>query len=309
MIRAMAVAVPVLVLQQRFLNWVSVSPEIAPRKARHKAAQRVGRSPWRGAKGPFLANRHGFMVCDPAMPGVLLQHPVDLTPRRPLRHLPYGPSAQGRCRMQVNNKQHCGWGGGARRPAEVPGVPEVAAGEGAGGGCITFQRVGGRGCCRGARRPIGSFGVPEVAAGEGAGGGCITFQRVGGRGCCRGARRPIGSFGVPEVAAGEGAGGGCITFQRVGGRGCCRGARRPIGSFGVPDLALGEGAGGGCITFQRVGGRGCCRGARRPIGSLGVPDVALGEGAGGGYRAVLDPGMMPVIWPGLCLWRSTRSRS
>ena len=268
----MAVAVPVLVLQQRFLNWVSVSPEIAPRKARHKAAQRVGRSPWRGAKGPFLANRHGFMVCDPAMPGVLLQHPVDLTPRRPLRHLPYGPSAQGRCRMQVNNTQHCGWGGGARRPAEVPGVP-------------------------------------EVAAGEGAGGGCITFQRVGGRGCCRGARRPIGSFGVPEVAAGEGAGGGCITFQRVGGRGCCRGARRPIGSFGVPDLALGEGAGGGCITFQRVGGRGCCRGARRPIGSFGVPDLALGEGAGGGYRAVLDPGMMPVIWPGLCLWRSTRSRS
>ena len=252
----MAVAVPVLVLQQRFLNWVSVSPEIAPRKARHKAAQRVGRSPWRGAKGPFLANRHGFMVCDPAMPGVLLQHPVDLTPRRPLRHLPYGPSAQGRCRMQVNNKQHCGWGGGARRPAEVPGVPEVAAGEGAGGGCITFQRVGGRGCCRGARRPIGSFGVPEVAAGEGAGGGCITFQRVGGRGCCRGARRPIGSFGVPDLALGEGAGGGCIdlptrrrarvlsgcpkTYRIFGGAG--RSARRGCwwrlqGSFGPGDDA------------------------------------------------------------------------
>ena len=134
--------------------------------------------------------------------------------------------------MQVNNTRHCGWGGAARRPAEVPGVPVVALGEGAGGGCMTFQRVGGRGCCRGARRPIGSFAVPDLALGEGAGGGCMTFQRVGGRGCCRGARRPIGSFGVPDLAAGEGAGGGCMTFQRVGGRGCCRGARRPIGSLG-----------------------------------------------------------------------------
>ena len=35
---------------------------------------------------------------------------------------------------------------------------------------------------------------------------------------------------------------------------------------------------------------------------LWVPEVAVGEGAGGVDRAVLDREVMPVIWPGLCLW-------
>ena len=41
---------------------------------------------------------------------------------------------------------------------------------------------------------------------------------------------------------------------------------------------------------------------------LWVPEVAVGEGAGGVDRAVLDREVMPVIWPGLCLWRSARCR-
>ena len=64
-------AVPVLVLQQRFLNWVSVSPEIAPRKTRHKAAQRVGRSPGRSPGQVARAGRHGEVLKTPFRPTVM----------------------------------------------------------------------------------------------------------------------------------------------------------------------------------------------------------------------------------------------
>ena len=74
--------------------------------------------------------------------------------------------------------------------------------------------------------------MPEMAAGEGAGGGCMTFQRVGGRGCCRGARRPIGSFGVPDWRSAswpvEGAGGGCIGRRPSN-------ASEGEGAVGVPE--------------------------------------------------------------------------
>ena len=126
-------------------------------------------------------------------------------------------------------------------------------------------------------RPIGSFGVPDLALGEGAGGGCITFQRVGGRGCCRGARRlsarrvlvDPGGYRI-FCGAGLSARRGCWwrlydlpTRQRARVLSGCPRAYRIAGlelgcavkGLGVPiplrgssrDLALGEGAGGGYV--------------------------------------------------------------